>query len=101
MIPKLKPFRSRKWMAAVGEIECCVLCGSHGAQVAHRNEGKGMGQKVDDSLTAAICGLCHHEIDNGRHLSREERRQLMDKAIVLTLRELTRNGAVDVVAGSR
>jgi hypothetical protein len=95
---KQQTYRSRKWLAAVGQIECCVLCGSYGVQVAHRNEGKGTGLKVDDSLTAALCLSCHHEIDNGNHLTKDERRSMMDKAIVLTLRELTRRELVDVCA---
>ncbi len=53
-----------------------------------------MGLKVDDSLTAALCADCHQAIDNGSELTREERRALMDRAIVLTLRELTRRGLV-------
>jgi hypothetical protein len=96
MNQRQQPYRSKKWLAAVGQIETCVLCGAYGVQVAHRNEGKGMGQKVDDSLTAAICQECHHEIDNGRHLNRDQRRALIDKAIVLTLRELTRRELVKV-----
>ncbi|MEI9746741.1 DUF1364 domain-containing protein [Moellerella wisconsensis] len=88
-------YRSKKWLKAVAQIECCVLCGRYGIQVAHRNEDKGMGLKVDDSLTAALCQHCHHEIDNGSKLSRIERRQLMDRAIVLTLRELTRGGLIE------
>jgi hypothetical protein len=40
----------QKWLAAVGQIERCVLCGAWGTQVAHRNEGKGMGLKTDDCL---------------------------------------------------
>ncbi len=87
-------YRSKKWLAAVGSIDQCVLCGAWGTQVAHRNEGKGTGIKVDDSLTAAICIPCHQEIDNGKNLSREERRQLMNRAIVLTLMELSRRGLV-------
>ena len=90
MNQRQQPYRSKKWLAAVGQIECCVLCGAYGVQVAHRNEGKGMGQKCDDALTAAICQECHHEIDNGRQLNRDQRRARMDKAIVLTLRELVR-----------
>ncbi|NCH41212.1 hypothetical protein EHI94_01970 [Cronobacter sakazakii] len=87
-------YQSVKWLAAVRQIECCVLCNRWGVQAAHRNEGKGTGFKVDDSLTAALCVDCHHTIDNGRELTREERRALMDRAIVLTLRDLTRRGLV-------
>lgn len=83
-------YRSSKWLQAVREIDCCVLCGRWGVQAAHRNEGKGVGLKVDDCLTAALCPECHARIDNGRDMSREERRAEMDRAIVLTLRELGR-----------
>ncbi|ECW2362237.1 DUF1364 family protein [Salmonella enterica] len=75
-------------------MEQCVLCGrwgtqvAHITQVAHMNKGKGMGMKTDDCATAAICQECHHEIDNGSHLSREERRCLMNRAIVLTVIKL-------------
>ncbi len=87
-------YRSKKWLAAVAQIECCVLCGRYGTQVAHRNEGKGMGLKVDDSLTAALCHQCHHNIDNGGSMGRIERRQEMDRAIILTIRELARRELV-------
>lgn len=87
-------YRSKKWLAAVAQIECCVLCGRYGTQVAHRNEGKGIGLKVDDSLTAALCPQCHHNIDNGGSMSRIERRQEMDRAIILTIRELARRELV-------
>lgn len=87
-------YRNKKWLAAVGSIEQCVLCGAWGTQVAHRNEGKGMGMKADDSASAALCMSCHFEIDNGKNLTRDERRQLMNKAVVLTVIQLTRQGLV-------
>ena len=87
-------YRSKKWLAAVGQIERCVLCGAWGTQVAHRNEGKGMGLKTDDCATAALCVCCHDSIDNGNKLNRDERRQLMDRAIVLTVIEVARRELV-------
>lgn len=90
--------RSPSWLAAVRAIESCVLCGNHGTQAAHRNEGKGMGLKVDDCLTAAICQDCHFIIDNGKDLTLMERRELMDKAILKTLVELARGGKVKAAA---
>ncbi|MEL0577035.1 hypothetical protein AACK17_00590 [Pectobacterium punjabense] len=87
-------YRSKKWLAAVGTIERCVLCGTWGTQVAHRNEGKGIGIKTDDCATAAICVHCHTKIDNGKDLTRDERRQMMDRAIVLTIIQITRLGLV-------
>lgn len=82
----------RRWFDAVGSIELCVLCGRMGEQVAHRNEGKGMGMKTPSHMTARLCRDCHAEIDNGRHMERAERRALMDRAIVLTHDALIRSG---------
>lgn len=73
-----------------------MLCGAWGIQVAHRNEGRGMGQKSLPCNTAALCPGCHHEIDNGRHLTREERRALMDRAIVLTHEAMAKSGTLKV-----
>ncbi|RKQ97128.1 hypothetical protein C7446_2548 [Kushneria sinocarnis] len=89
-----QPVRDRKWLSAVHQIESCVLCGSYGIQAAHRDEGKAMGRKQDDALTAALCPECHYELGNGKHLSREQRRAEMDRAIVLTLQQLVRRGLV-------
>jgi uncharacterized protein YlaI len=90
--------KNSAWLEAVGSIDQCVLCGRWGIQVAHRNKGKGKGLKNPDHLTAAICPDCHHEIDNGKTLTREERRARMDEAIVLTLDALVRSGKVKVAA---
>lgn len=91
-------YRSDKWLAAVRAIPACVLCGRAGVQAAHRNEGKGLAVKADDCASAAICHDCHREIDQGPHLTREERRSRMDRAIVLTVIALARNGKVGVLA---
>ncbi|MFC0268557.1 hypothetical protein [Kushneria aurantia] len=88
--------RDRKWLKAVHELDQCVLCGSWGIQAAHRNQGKGMGRKADDCLTAAICPDCHHEIDNGPGMTREQRRARLDQAIVLTVQQLARRGLIGV-----
>lgn len=93
-----QPYRSRAWLAAVHQIENCVLCGAYGVQAAHRNQGKGMSQKTDDCLTAALCPACHHDIDNGSQLSREERRALLDKAVCDTIAQLARMGRIEVRA---
>lgn len=82
----------RKWFAAVASLETCSLCGKWGVQVAHRNEGRGMGKKSAAHMTAALCPEDHHEIDNGKHLSQDERRSRMDRAIVITHDRLIRAG---------
>jgi hypothetical protein len=85
-------WRSKKWLGAVAQIPC-VFCGRP-AQVAHRNQGKGMGLKCDDCQTAALCPDHHHEIDNGKTMTREQRRARMDEAIVLTLTEMVKRGLI-------
>lgn len=98
-IPKEQPFRSEDWLRAVASIRC-VRCGRGTfnpdgfaqSQAGHRNEGKGAGTKVDDSLAAALCPDCHTELDSGKSMTREQRRAEHDRCIVLTLRELTRSG---------
>ena len=94
---------SEIWKQAVRDLGYCVLCGrkfgpGEAPDVCHRNEGKGMGAKVPDSLTWAGCRACHVRIDQGMELSRDERRSLTDRAIVLTLRALTAVGFLDVFA---
>lgn len=97
MFPRLKPYRSRAWLANVHEIESCVLCGKSGVQAAHSNQERGMSQKASDCLTAALCPECHGEIDNGRDMNRDERRARMNEAIVRTLDQLARRGLVRAV----
>lgn len=91
---KVPTHRDQKWLRAVSEIGTCVLCGAEGVQAAHRNVGKGMAMKADDCLTAALCPECHSSIDQGKGFTREQRRAEMDRAIVLTLRELVLRGRV-------
>lgn len=95
--PKAERWESVPWRRAVASLPC-VLCNKQGdTQAAHRNEGKGMGLKTDDSLTAALCTTCHTEIDQGAHLSREQRRERMDRAILLTVQALARAGRLRTV----
>ena len=95
--PREEVFRSEAWLRAVRSVPC-VFCGQP-SQAAHRNEGKGKAQKVDDCLTAALCVEHHAAIDQGKDMMRETRRAELDRAIVLTLRELARRGWVGVLPG--
>ena len=87
--------KQKAWLAAVGSIDYCVLCGSnHMLQVAHRNMGRGKGQKAPEYETARLCNDCHHAIDNGKDLTQLERRELMHRAIVQTHSILIDSGAL-------
>lgn len=91
---KQPTFRSERWLRAVASL-ACVRCYREGhTQAAHRNEGKSMGKKVDDCWTAALCDKCHAEIDQGKSMTKEERRAAMDVYILLTLQQLAREGLV-------
>lgn len=90
-------FRSEAWLGAVRKLPRCVLCGADGVEPAHRNEGKGGAIKTHDCWTAAICRTCHRAIDQGKEMTREERRAEIDRAIVLTLAQLVLAGKVAVV----
>jgi len=71
----------------------CMSCGiENGTIVAcHSNQskhGKGMGIKAPDSLVVALCHTCHYELDNGKKLSKQERRHLWDQAYIKTMQYL-------------
>lgn len=91
---KSPPFRSEAWLRAVSSLPC-QNCGREGlTQAAHRNQSKGMGMKTDDCLTAALCVDCHARVDQGTHMTREDRRAMLDAMILATLVELCNQGLV-------
>lgn len=82
----------KRWQIAVKSVDHCVLCRSPRPQWSHSNQGRGKSQKAPPIETAALCETCHHEIDNGTALSKEARRAIHDRAIVLTHTELWLRG---------
>lgn len=98
MTPKRHSAEERLWFAAVASLEYCVLCGRFGVQVAHRNQGRGIGQKAPPWETAALCQQCHDGIDNGGDFTQDERRALMDMAIVRTHSALADRGVLRLAA---
>lgn len=93
-IEKDVPFRSEAWLKAVRSLPCMRCFAEGQSQAAHRNQGKAMQSKTDDSLTAALCVACHNEIDSGKDMTRQERREALDVAVLMTLRALARRGLV-------
>jgi hypothetical protein len=55
-----------------------------------------MGMKTDDCFTAALCVECHAEIDQGGALTRQERRDRLDQAILMTVRQLAVDGRLAI-----
>jgi len=82
--------RSQKLLKLVAGL-ACQNCGiDNGVQAAHSNwgGGKGKGIKADDNLVAALCLKCHYEIDQGAHLSKDERKEMWQKAHERTINNL-------------
>lgn len=92
--PKDERWESEKWLAAVRTLDCMRCFKAGPSDPAHRNEGKGKGVKTHDCWTAALCRDCHREIDQGKTMTRAERRQALDTAILMTLRALAKKGLV-------
>jgi hypothetical protein len=77
-------YRNKALLEAVRESPC-QICGVEDGTVvaAHSNQlrdGKGRGLKAHDFRIAALCYRCHHEIDQGSKMSKEERVNAWDEA---------------------
>lgn len=90
-------WRSEKFRKLVASIDCSA-CGASGpSQAAHRNEGKGMGIKVSDALCAALCPTCHTELDQGKSMTKQERRDFWNRAYINTVKELIESGRIKCI----
>jgi len=85
-------YRNKKLLEACRDLPC-MNCGANDGTVcaAHRNQGKGMGLKNSDALVAALCHKCHFELDNGKDLSKEDRRYMWDQAYIRTVQTMIEN----------
>jgi len=93
--PKFNYFRSRKHLMNVASLPCqnCYIEGQ--TQAAHSiwaEHGKARSLKASDEFTAALCQVCHQEIDQGAKLSKEQRRMLWDLAYYRTVNRLKSQG---------
>lgn len=85
-------FRNKKLLELMRELPC-GNCGANDGTVvaAHRNEGKGMGIKVSDALVAPLCITCHFELDQGKQMTRDERRDFWNRAYISGMQYLIEN----------
>ena len=95
--PKTKAIRSEALRNAYRLIPCqWEGCGRSDGTVccAHSNfagyGGKGMGRKADDTYGASLCHRHHMELDQGKDMSYEERREGWIAAHHRTMDELIR-----------
>ena len=95
-----KMYRNRKLLDLVRESPC-QICGAQDGTVvaAHSNQqkdGKGMGLKAHDYRIAALCFSCHANIDQGKSLNKEARKEIWDEAHRRTIGWLFEGGHLTV-----
>lgn len=89
--PKFQYVRSPKLLRVCGELSCQVCDSEIGSVGAHSNwaiHGKGKSIKASDQYIAAMCYLCHGELDQGSESTEDERKQTWFKAHVKTVQKL-------------
>ena len=93
MYPKQTYIRSQKLLKMVAKLPCQCCGMDNGVQAAHSNwsewGGKGKSLKASDEYVAALCLKCHFIIDQGAHLSKDERKDMWLKAHIATVEALS------------
>lgn len=99
MRQKFKYWRSKQHLKNVASLPC-QICGLEGqTQAAHSNlsiHGKGRSIKASDEYTVALCFACHHDLDAGHRLSKDEKKQMYFNALRNTWLELLERDLVVV-----
>jgi len=96
-IPKSMTYRNSK-LLSLAKGQSCVECGTDDGTIvsAHSNEGKGMGLKASDATIMFLCYACHSGYDQGKIMSKDERREFAFRNNAKTLRRLLEKGLIDV-----
>jgi len=95
---KIKYVRDKRLLQMAGTLHC-QNCGKNDSTVcaAHSNwaeHGKGRGIKASDIYIASLCHDCHMELDQGKTLSKDERKEMWTKAHIKTMDKLVQLGYV-------
>jgi hypothetical protein len=94
---KRPTFRSESWRRAVSELPCSMCLREGPSQAAHANHiGKGMGMKAPDCFVMPLCPDCHREFDQGHRFSREEKREMAERWVLLTIQRLAEDGRITI-----
>lgn len=93
-------YRNANLLKAVRNAPCQHCGASDGTVVAaHSNQlrdGKGRSIKAHDYRIAALCSICHHQLDQGFLWSKEERLNIFEEAHRKTIGWLFENGVIVV-----
>lgn len=93
-------YRSPKLLKYAQEATECMHCGKYndGSVVAaHSNQlrdGKGKSIKAHDFRIAYLCNTCHHELDQGKDMSKAERVEMWEEAHRKTIEWLFYTGKI-------
>lgn len=88
-------YRNHK-LLSLAKHSPCQNCGADDGTIvaAHGNGsefGKGIGMKGHDCYICFICHRCHYELDHGKAMSREEKRDMFIRAMHKTWLWLRKN----------
>jgi hypothetical protein len=95
-------YRNRKLLDLAYELPCMLqlpCCEGGVGEPAHSNQskhGKGGAMKAHDCFFVPGCRSCHRELDQGRTMSRDEKRQVWDEAFLRTYVALWEQGLIKV-----
>lgn len=88
-------FRSESWRRAVASLPCMWCMKEGPSQCAHANHrGKAMAMKAPDCWTFPLCPECHRAFDQGKELTKQQRHEMADEWVILTIRALAQKGMV-------
>lgn len=90
-----------KYLLEAVRLSPCQHCGIQDGTVvaAHSNQlrdGKGRSIKAHDFRIAALCFKCHHELDQGSKLTKDERLNMWEDAHRATVGWLFLNDLISV-----
>ena len=93
-------YRNKKLLESVRDFPC-QICGAEDGTIvaAHSNQiidGKGKGIKAHDYRIAGLCYRCHHEIDQGSKLTKDQRVKMWELAHRRTVGLLFERGVVKI-----
>lgn len=93
-------YRNKKLLEKVRTFPC-QHCGIDDGTVvaAHSNQlrdGKGRGIKAHDYRIAALCFICHMELDQGKNLNKQERVDMWEESHRKTISLLFENNYLEV-----
>ena len=94
-------YRNKKLLEIVRGSPC-QCCGKKDGTVvaAHSNQqrdGKGTSIKAHDYRIAALCYRCHHELDAGIKLTKEQRQEMFEDAHRRTIGWLFDNEHIQII----